>query len=345
MAPDATEPTGRLRQLDGLRALAFLAVFTHHAVDAPLLWAGVDLFFVLSGFLITAILLRQRGSDSFFRSFYYRRFLRIFPAYYLVLLMTFAFFDAEWREHWYWYVFYISNIQDAFVGIGSPLLSPMWSLAVEEQFYLLWPLLVFFLGSKGMWRLSWACLLIAPVVRGALTISFDDFRPVYALLPCRLDLLAAGGLMAIARMRDRERFNALARHGFRVAALGSVAFAGMAVLLPEFRTSENSLLFNVLGYSLIGVVMVGIVAGVVAARSDGVVYRLLTAKGLVYLGTISYMMYLCHLLIIMELRHWLQLPQPFNAALSLAVVILVSSLSWFAMERPLMGYKDRVAVY
>ena len=138
--------TTRLHQLDGLRAFAFLAVFAHHALGAPLLWAGVDLFFVLSGFLITAILVKQQGSKSFFRSFYSRRFLRIFPAYYLVLAVTFALFDAQWREHWYWYVFYISNIQDAFVSMGSPLLTPMWSLAVEAQFYVLWPLLAFFLG-------------------------------------------------------------------------------------------------------------------------------------------------------------------------------------------------------
>jgi peptidoglycan/LPS O-acetylase OafA/YrhL len=337
--------TTRLHQLDGLRAFAFLAVFAHHALGAPLLWAGVDLFFVLSGFLITAILVQQQGSKSFFRSFYSRRFLRIFPAYYLVLAVTFALFDAQWREHWYWYVFYISNIQDAFVSMGSPLLTPMWSLAVEAQFYVLWPLLVFFLGTRGMWRLSWGLLLAAPILRGALTLSFDDFRPVYVLLPCRVDLLAAGGLMAIARIRDRDRFDGLARHGFWVAALGSVAFIGMAVLLPEFRTSQSSLLFNVMGYSLVGVVMVGIVGAVIAARPGRMVHRLLTTKGLVYLGTISYMMYLCHLVIIMELRQWLQLPQPLNAALSLGLVVAVSSLSWFVMERPVMRYKGRGVVY
>jgi peptidoglycan/LPS O-acetylase OafA/YrhL len=125
----------------------------------------------------------------------------------------------------------------------------------------------------------------------------------------------------------------------------SVAFIGMAVLLPEFRTSQNSLLFNIVGYSLVGVVMVGIVGAVIAARPEGMVHRLLTTNWLVYLGTISYMMYLCHLLIIMELRHWLQLPQPVNAALSLMLVVAVASASWFVIEQPLMRYKDRFAVY
>jgi peptidoglycan/LPS O-acetylase OafA/YrhL len=341
----ASPSTGRLQQLDGLRAFAFLAVFAHHALDAPLLWAGVDLFFVLSGFLITGILLGQRGTKNFFGAFYYRRFLRIFPGYYLVLAVAFAFFDAQWREHWYWYFFYISNIQDAFVSMGPEILVPMWSLAVEEQFYLLWPVLVFLLGTKGMWRLSWVLLLAAPIVRAALTISFDDFRPVYALLPCRVDLLAAGGLMAIARMRDRDHFDALARHGLWVAAMGTVVFVGIAAVRPEFRTSENSLLFNVAGYSLIGVVMVGIVGAVVAARPGGAMYRFLTTRALVYLGTISYMMYLCHNLIIIELGSWLGLPQPLNAALSLVLVVAVSSASWFLMEKPLTRYKDRVAVY
>lgn len=344
-ATTTSSPTGRLHQLDGLRAFAFVAVFAHHAMGAPLLWAGVDLFFVLSGFLITGILLRQRGTRNFFRAFYYRRFLRIFPAYYLVLAVTFVFFDPQWREHWYWYAFYVSNIQDAFVGTGPPVLTPMWSLAVEEQFYLLWPLLVFFLGEKGMWRLAWALVLAAPIVRGALTLSFDDFQPAYVLLPCRIDLLAAGSLMVIARTRDRDRFEALARHGFWVAGLGSVAFVGLAALRPDFRTSQNSLSFNVVGYSLIGVVMVSLIGAVVAARPGSTAHRLLTTRVLIYLGTISYMMYLCHQLIIVELGHWLDLPRPANAALSLLVVVALSSGSWFLMEKPLMRYKDKVAVY
>jgi len=338
-------PTRRLKQLDGLRAFAFLAVFAHHAVGAPLLWAGVDLFFVLSGFLITGILLRQRGTENFFGAFYYRRLLRIFPAYYLVLAVAFAFFDAEWRQHWYWYAFYISNIQDAFVGRGSAVLIPMWSLAVEEQFYVVWPLLVFCLGQKGMWRLSWGLLLAAPFIRWVLTVSFDDFRPVYALLPSRIDLLAAGALMAIARMRDRDRFDAVARHGFWVAILGGVLFVGLAVLVPEFRTSQNSILFNVVGYSLVGLVMVGIVGWVVAARPGSALHRLLTTRVLVYLGTISYMMYLCHHLVILELDHWLELPRLLNAALSLLFVVAISSASWFLIEKPLTRYKDRVAVF
>ena len=79
--------------------------------------------------------------------------------------------------------------------------------------------------------------------------------------------------MAIARMHDRDRFDALARHGFRFAALGSVVFIGLAVAIPEFRTSQNSLLFNVVGYSLVGVVMVGIVGAVVAAPRESIVHR------------------------------------------------------------------------
>jgi len=341
----AVEHAGRIRQLDGLRALAFLAVFTHHAVDAPLMWVGVDLFFVLSGFLITGILLHQRGAKNFFAAFYYRRFLRIFPPYYLVLAITFAFFDPRWREHWYWYAFYISNIQDAFFDDGSSLLAPMWSLAVEEQFYLLWPVLVFLLGKKGMWRLSWILVLAAPIVRGVLTVTFDSYRPAYTLLPCRIDLLAAGALVAISRTHNRVRFDAWAQHGLWFAVIGSFAFAVLVAMRPDFRTSQNSLLFNTAGYSLIAAIMVAVVGAVTAARKDGIVYRLLTTKAMLYFGSISYMMYLCHHLILIEIRDWLELPPLGSALLSLVVVTAVASASWVLLERPLMRHKDRVVVY
>jgi peptidoglycan/LPS O-acetylase OafA/YrhL len=135
---------GRIDQFDGLRALAFGAVFLHHAVSAPLLWMGVDLFFVLSGYLITRNLLRLRETATTggaLRVFYFRRLLRIVPPYYLAVFAM-ALYVPAYRDHLGWYLGFASNLRDTLVGPDPGPATTLWSIAVEEQFYLLWPMLV-----------------------------------------------------------------------------------------------------------------------------------------------------------------------------------------------------------
>ena len=137
---------GRIAQLDGLRAFAFLAVFGNHSIPVPLGWVGVDQFFVLSGFLITGILLKAKSSTPkvFFGTFYRRRAQRILPAYGTALLLAAAMGAAVgWATVWPWLASFCANFANVFYPEKLGPLAPLWSLAVEEQFYLLWPLVVY----------------------------------------------------------------------------------------------------------------------------------------------------------------------------------------------------------
>jgi peptidoglycan/LPS O-acetylase OafA/YrhL len=135
--PQPTSVRPRISQLDGLRFFAFFAVFLNHFTSLPMLWTGVDVFFVISGFLITGNLieLRERTADrrDFFATFYWRRFLRIFPPYYLVLFVIMA-FRPQSRPDLPYYALFVSNFRDSLHVGGDGPLGVFWSLAVEEQF-------------------------------------------------------------------------------------------------------------------------------------------------------------------------------------------------------------------
>ena len=147
---------GRIPQLDGLRALAITAVFLHHALRVPLLWMGVDMFFVLSGFLITGVLIKLKADNgSYFGAFYGRRARRILPPYFMFLLLASLFFPLGWGDHWYWYVFFGANFAEAFQRGAGGIFQPLWSLSVEEQFYLVWPVLFLMADTRRIRRLAW----------------------------------------------------------------------------------------------------------------------------------------------------------------------------------------------
>ena len=134
----------RIPQLDGLRALAMLSVFLYAALSAPMLWMGVDVFFVLSGFLITGILLERKAKGgSYFGYFYSRRARRILPPYWMLIAISSLLFGSAWMKHWYWYVSFATNVPLALNQLSHQSLSVLWSLAVEEQFYLIWPVVVY----------------------------------------------------------------------------------------------------------------------------------------------------------------------------------------------------------
>ncbi|HTR55146.1 MAG TPA: acyltransferase [Kofleriaceae bacterium] len=327
--------TARIPQFDGLRALAFMAVFLHHAVHAPLLWMGVDQFFVLSGFLITRNLL-ELGSSSTVRSsivtFYYRRLLRIVPPYYLALTLTFVVTPIALHELGWFYGF-ASNVRDAIHNkpIEGPL-NPMWSIAVEEQFYLIWPWIVLLAPRHRLRSVFVAVVVLAFAFRFAFTSV--GFHSVYRLVLCRMDQLAAGALLALASA-TKPRFFADNRGRFAAAAVAAIAvFAGLSLALPTFRTSHNDLMFNLFGFglsTLFFTAMLGLVAGL---GSSGLVAGFLCHPVMRYVGKISYMAYLIHMFAIVTVArlHLGMLP---TATAALALTIAIASASWYAMEAPL----------
>jgi peptidoglycan/LPS O-acetylase OafA/YrhL len=190
----------RMPQLDGLRAVAFFSVFLWHAVKVPpklVLWAGVDLFFVLSGYLITGILLAAKGQSLslYFGQFYERRTRRILPPYAIAAIFAAALFPVGLKAAWPWYTFFVSNVGQA---VGANIPAPMttfWSLAVEEQFYLLWPLVVIACSPRALRKIACAALVLVPIARVVFSSRLSVSSGIYLLTPFRLDLLLAGALV------------------------------------------------------------------------------------------------------------------------------------------------------
>src|SRR5687768_3549383 len=197
----------RMPQLDGLRAFAVVAVAISHwtprFIHEALPWGtGVQLFFVLSGFLITGILLRSRPADlgitmgTALRIFYTRRVLRIFPVYYAVLAFALLWGVGTIDHTWPWHVSYLSNVYFSFHEHGPAISDPylhLWSLSVEEQFYLLWPFVVLVAGRRALTIILYTSIAASLTFR----IGIDHFAPqivsVRYLTPSCLDAFAVGG--------------------------------------------------------------------------------------------------------------------------------------------------------
>lgn len=327
----SNSPSHRIVQLDGLRAIAVMAVFAQHALRAPL-WIGVDLFFVLSGFLITGILLERKArKQSYFSYFYARRVRRILPPYLLLLVVSSLLFGLGWAHYWPWYALFATNIGDALGQSGHDSLNILWSLAVEEQFYIFWPVVVLLLPQRALAIVAAALIVVVPILRAIATPWFDSFWPIYYLTPFRMDLLAAGSLLALAVRHDR---NALER--FKMPAV-VLLFAALAVLAwlhlhyPRFRAA-NTPISNASLYSVSLVLCTSFV--VIALQAKGIVRRVLSHRVLVYLGTISYTIYLIHLTILYAVWR-LGYSRPASAAVALALTLVYASASWFLFEKRL----------
>lgn len=326
--------------IDGLRAIAVLAVVLHH-LEVPGFgggYVGVDVFFVISGYLITAIILPDMDAGRFsLRRFYERRIRRIFPALFLVLACSsLAAMLSFWPDRLIQYyqsllaaVFFGSNIlfwsQSGYFdqAAGENPLLHTWSLAVEEQFYLVYPLILLALATPGRWRGVWLWGLFAL----SLAVSIHDVRlsPVTAfyLLPARLWELLLGALLVVRKWPLPE--NRILREGLGLGALLALAwsifqydsqtrFPGAAALLPCIATA---LLIHVGG-------------------RDGLLRRLLGLRPLVFVGLISYSLYLWHwpLLVFAQYHSTLALDW-LDKSLLLAASLVLATLSWRYVETPL----------
>ena len=336
---DTARQPRRIPQLDGVRAVAVLAVFLNHALGISL-WMGVDLFFVLSGFLITGILLdRKARKQSYFSYFYARRVRRILPPYVLLLMLSSLLFGVGWLSHWWWYAFFATNVADALGDTGNPGFGVLWSLAVEEQFYLVWPIVVCLASERTLAVVAGAGIVIAPLLRAAATPFFSSFWPIYFLTPFRMDLLCAGALLAVLMRRRPDLPERLA-----TAAWATLA-GTLAILLwlhshyPDIRDSNGSL-SNAALYSLTLVLATSVI--VLALRRRGIVARVLSNPLLVYIGTISYTIYLVHVSFI-GLVWRMDLGRYLSAITALAITLVFASASWFLIEKRLVRGNPRRA--
>jgi len=324
-----TQPENRLffPALDGLRAVAFLLVFFTHYAALPWGFAGVNIFFVLSGFLITGILFDSRNDAHRARNFYIRRTLRIFPLYYGVffaILLLEPIFHWRWSLDWLAWPLYFANylrfVSPDFMSVGTPLqlasngmlktplapqltlyLGHFWSLCIEEQFYLIWPWVVFSVRSRR--ALLWICasvVVLAPLLR----IVAQDHAPnwmlegelLYRATPFQLDALLVGGLVALLLRGQRtgKVFEISAIIALFATFIGAFfLFVGILRAYPNWRAGYGYGAWKFTwGLSFVDLFAAAII--VCALKPSSPIYRLLSLRPLRWIGRISYGAYVFH---------------------------------------------------
>ncbi len=367
----STGEENRIPALTGIRGVAVLLVmYLHFLPEAAwpqhawmrrifqtALGSGVDLFFVLSGFLITGILLDTRARPHYFRNFFARRVLRIFPLYYGVLAVIFGLLPAlgvlggaafeQVRELSIWHWTYLSNVAWLLhpLGLNAPQidLRHFWSLAVEEHFYLVWPLVIALASRRGVLRICSGLLLLSLTARLLSARYATDFPNLVFLTPFHLDGLAAGSFMA-ALTRDPAWRSWLPATKTALAT-ASLVLGGLLVALMGHTT-----LTHALGLALISVALACAVLLVLAAPRSAV-SRILSCRPLLFFGEYSYGLYIIHGLLAPVLSHWT--PEgPWIAAtgstlpgclllasVRIALVLPLALVSWHCYEGPILKLK------
>ena len=346
-------------QFDGLRGIAILLVLIAHsgflealphAAALGFARLGVDLFFVLSGFLITGILADSKGSSHYFRNFYVRRALRIWPLYYLVLLVAFLVgpvLEPSLRSTaatvWPAYVFYVQNI--AFVNSSTYhfALGATWSLAVEEQFYLTWPLLVFLLKKRALGIFAALLIVVSLSLRLVGHFHGASFGFLYFFTLTRLDSIAFGCLAALWLRSSSCTLAGWRRRAYQFLGLGIGGTILARILVPS-----NTL---VVGFTFLAILFTGLLSiSLVSDPHSTVLGRILSAGWLRYIGKISYGLYLLHFPIFVV---WARFINSHNFCSSHPVTqnllgfagqmlfaVTAASLSWRLFEEPILRLKE-----
>jgi peptidoglycan/LPS O-acetylase OafA/YrhL len=347
----------RVPELDALRGLAAAEVLIFHLYPERVHggWAGVDLFFVLSGYLITAIILAHAGTDGFLPRFYARRTLRIWPIYYLTILGFAAINPYLSRPQSLaelpYLLTFTKNLPLYWRDTVPSLIRPLdhtWTLSLEEQFYLIWPATVLLVGPRRLVPLCIATALFSPFWREGRYILFWYPHPDRTLVG-HCDGFALGGLLAalMAEARRRPRFVRPLRIGLAAAMAAALAYLAWSCathgtfdyLAPPQPGEHGTRAWLMFAFALLFAGLVGLVASFAGHAALGP----LRLRPLVYLGQISYGLYLYH-----QVIYWLldgcaireDQPLPVAAA-KLAVCLVAAVLSWELVERPILALKGR----
>lgn len=320
-------------------------------------WSGVDLFFVLSGFLIGGILVDARNSPTYFKAFYARRFFRIIPIYYLwvlayIVMLTLAGSALRARSNsgvimavgppiYAHFVFLQNLLIIPFTGLAGAWFAHLWSLAVEEQFYLVSPLVVRLVTPRFLTIVLMCVIGAAPLLRIFLLAEHVDAGLVSSMTPCRADSLAMGMLAAV--LWRREEFRAwLEVHCAAVYAMLGVLFAGVIALwkwVPESRMYG----METIGYTWLAAFF-AVILLLVLVRREGSLARLARMRWLRELGRVSYCAYIIHLVVNVIFHSFLRHAPPATSDLRGATVTILAAfatyaiawVSWKVLEGPLL---------
>lgn len=379
--------------LDGLRGIAILLVIVYHCSELldlgnssnefdwfawsafQLGWVGVDLFFVLSGFLITGILLDAKSEPNYFRTFYARRSLRIFPLYYLIVLFTFILFPpisdfigsqsvsaaaqldalpSTQGKEW-WYLLYASNFLAAIEGnMGHRMLAVTWSLAIEEQFYFIWPLVIYLFRTKTVMAISCWAVVIAFICRCGLVVAMREGyldlnrTAIYVWPFCRMDALSIGAIVAILWRRP-EALPALKLWSKRCLIFGTPLFF-VAILAGKLGSRDA--VHQTFGYSFLAFFFGALLIQTLLLQKGTVPFGMITHPVILQFGKFAYAIYLFHVPLMFGLdAMWfgkiLEMKVLGSAIPSLAAFILLLSvlvyiaakISWITIERPFLKLK------
>ena len=365
----------RIAVLDGIRGTAILLVLLFHVVfdshpssriwsallaAGRLTWSGVDLFFVLSGFLIGGILLDKRDSPHYFRTFYVRRAYRILPLYF-ALLATFAIRFLPWVPAsgnfvfsmspipWLSYLTFTQNLWMGLLGtLGSGTLAATWSLAIEEQFYLTAPLVVRLTSRRHLIRVLLAVVFLVPLARIAVREWFvNGAYANYVWMPCRADSLSLGILCALV-IRSNVTKQLLIRRFQWLRAF--VLFMFFSLVLLSRVGSPFSGPMVTYGYSCLALFYAACLL-VAVLNPNGLLGRVFALKVLRHLGSLAYFTYLFHLPVMEMCRRVLALhfsydyePVRFTSAITgVGLTLVLASLSFRYFEGPLLrrGHRHR----
>ena len=339
-----------LPRLDGIRAVAIGFVLLEHFSTRPIFVAigiggiGVRMFFVLSGFLITRILLDYRvkgiAPADAARQFYWRRLLRLSPPYYLAIAAGAALGIAGMRQIWWVHCLYLSNFYALWIGHWYPG-SHLWSLSVEEQFYLLWFLVVMVLPRRFFLPVVCCCIIGAPLYRAFIMLSGFNPLAAYAMLPAAMDALALGALLAYLVMAPRPGKVQAVLSDARFLALSIAAVAAMYVF------PMSSAPFGVIQPSILNLAAASFIWISAAPRKNWLV-DWLGLWPLRHIGRISYGIYIVHQFIPMVLKKYLpgidlSIHSPYPGILRMAILVALSvmaaEISWFLVERPVLRWR------
>lgn len=366
----------RIKELDGLRGIAVVLVMALHIfkraayfTEHPVLetftsftsvgWVGVDIFFTLSGFLITSILLRAKDGPHYFKNFYMRRVLRIFPLYYAAIVLVLFFvpkLETEFTDNLSIalpvMLIYQQNWAMLFDGFYmTQYLGITWSLAIEEQFYLLWPLVVYRLNTGKLVKFSLWYMVISWLFRIFGTLLWHDAGQAttfffYASF-ARFEQVLIGGLLAIFLTYQGAK-EQVRRYAFPVFLASFFAFVVLCLMsLPGVPHPDyGSLPLTYGGYTAAALFSVGLVGVFVTYPPQNLVRRLFQNPLLTFLGRYSYSMYLFHMvptLILLDvfwrsgMRGW----KPFllYPIATYAATVVIAVLTWHLLEKHMLNLK------
>ncbi len=343
-------------QLDSLRAIAALGVINHHWLNSGYLssyginesydWGygqfGVQLFFVLSGFLIAEILIKNKGkvnNYSIITNFFIRRVLRLFPIYYLFILFLVLLKDKFVIDNILWFLTYTANIKFYLVGGFVDIWSNhVWTLSIEEQFYLVFPAIILFIPRKNEYYIPIAFILLAVLFKTFGGLYFEG--NIHILIIAQIDMLGVGVLLALIKYRNPSIFSCLITSKAKLVSI--LLFVGSIFLYYLVNEYHYGVLFQILL-----MICYGLLVANTASGFEGIIGKCFQNRILQYLGKISYGLYLYHKIVPLTLLIFLNKTNlSINNVyiyylVNIFILLVVSHFSWVIIESRILRLKDR----